>query len=220
MKNVKMPTSSSYLEYLISSLKDPQEAAAFIEAILEEKDPEPELLRSALQDVTQGLGRAKLSPEHVHQQLEQLDRLLSNSESKVIYSFARWLDGLGLKLTVTAKSAIGWRDISGTNAIDRLPSTSTEAANLKALLTQLQAVLETADDTVLPDADKANALEQVKLLAEAAQKPEPEKKTLGAKAIRFLQRIVGAVPTALPIAATLVTEFNKLVPAIAKLIGL
>lgn len=121
-----------------------------------------------------------------------------------------------------SNSVVSLRDISGTvtNAIDQLPAARAGENNLKELLTQLQAVLEDADEAVLPDTDKADALEQVKLLAEAAQKPEEEKKTLGAKAIRFLQRIVGAVPAALPIAATLVTEFNKLVPAIGKLLGL
>ncbi len=37
--------------YLIESLKDPEEAAAYIETILEAADPEPQLLSSALQDV-------------------------------------------------------------------------------------------------------------------------------------------------------------------------
>ncbi len=36
-----MPKSVSYKEYLISRLKDPLEAAGYIEAILEEDDPEP-----------------------------------------------------------------------------------------------------------------------------------------------------------------------------------
>jgi uncharacterized protein YjbI with pentapeptide repeats len=121
-----------------------------------------------------------------------------------------------------SNSVVSLRDISGTvtNAIAQLPAASTDEPNLKALLTQLQAVLETADPALLPDADKADALEQVKLLAEAAQKPEPEKKTSGAKAMRFLQRIVDAVPKAVPMATTLVTEFNKLVPAIVTLLGL
>ena len=48
MKNVKAPTSDSYREYLIESLKDPEEAAGFIGAILEEKDPESALLRDAI----------------------------------------------------------------------------------------------------------------------------------------------------------------------------
>ncbi len=45
---MKMPRSDSYREYLIESLKEPEEAGGFIGAILEEKDPEPALLRDAI----------------------------------------------------------------------------------------------------------------------------------------------------------------------------
>ena len=38
---MKMPTSDSYREYLIESLKEPEEAAGFIGAILEEKALNP-----------------------------------------------------------------------------------------------------------------------------------------------------------------------------------
>ncbi len=41
MTQVKMPTSDRWQDALIESLKDPEYAAGFIEAILEEKDPEP-----------------------------------------------------------------------------------------------------------------------------------------------------------------------------------
>jgi hypothetical protein len=45
---MKMPTSDSYRESLIECLKEPEEAGGFIGAILEEKDPEPALLRNAI----------------------------------------------------------------------------------------------------------------------------------------------------------------------------
>jgi hypothetical protein len=45
---MKMPTSHSYRQYLIESFKQPEEAGGFIGAILEEKDPEPALLRNAI----------------------------------------------------------------------------------------------------------------------------------------------------------------------------
>ena len=51
MKQLKMPTSDSYREYLIESLKDAEHAGDFIGAILEEKDAEPELLRNAIRKV-------------------------------------------------------------------------------------------------------------------------------------------------------------------------
>ncbi|WP_243147234.1 hypothetical protein [Scytonema sp. UIC 10036] len=46
-----MLRSDSYQDYLIESLRDPKEAVAYIEAILEAENPEPELLRLAIEDV-------------------------------------------------------------------------------------------------------------------------------------------------------------------------
>ena len=48
MKGWKMPTSDSYRSSKIKRLKDSNYSAAYITAILEEKDPESELLYSAL----------------------------------------------------------------------------------------------------------------------------------------------------------------------------
>jgi len=45
---VKASISDSYHDYLVRSLQDPEEAAADLEAILEEENPEPELLKVAL----------------------------------------------------------------------------------------------------------------------------------------------------------------------------
>ena len=47
MKKVKMAIGDSYQNYLVESLKDSEEAAAYIEAILEVENPEPQLLLSA-----------------------------------------------------------------------------------------------------------------------------------------------------------------------------
>lgn len=38
-----VPKTRNYHDYLIKSLKQPEEAAAYIQAILEEKSPEPEM---------------------------------------------------------------------------------------------------------------------------------------------------------------------------------
>lgn len=91
-----MPKSLPYRDYLIKALKDPMHAASYIEAILEEKDPEPNLLKAALQDVAEALGN--------EQQLAKLDRILSVEGSAEIYNLSLWLEELGLKLTVTVKS--------------------------------------------------------------------------------------------------------------------
>ncbi|HAG82035.1 MAG TPA: transcriptional regulator [Cyanobacteria bacterium UBA12227] len=92
-----MPKSVSYHEHRIKFLKNPEAAAAYIEAILEEKDPEPELLRLALSHVAEAL----TSPEQTKQHLEKLDELLSKPGSEAIYGLGTWLNALGLKLTVT-----------------------------------------------------------------------------------------------------------------------
>lgn len=118
-------------------------------------------------------------------------------------------------------SVVTLRDLSGsvTNTISQIP-TSPAADQLKELLVQLQAELVNADEAALPPADKADALAEVKLLAEAAQKPEAEQKSLGAKSMRALRRIVDAVPVAVPTTTALLKAFNDLLPAIAHLMGL
>lgn len=99
-----MPTDDSYRESLIARLKNPEYAAGYIEAILEEEDPEPELLKDALQDVALALGEMNLPKQQKSLHLEKLERILSVEGSAEIYNLALWLDKLGLKLTVTVKS--------------------------------------------------------------------------------------------------------------------
>ncbi len=104
MKNVKTPTSDSYHDYLISSLKDPEESAAYIEAILEEKDPEPELFRRVLSNVVEALGELNMSPEEAKLHQEKLEELIAKPGIYAIYSLGDWLQALGLKLSVTVKA--------------------------------------------------------------------------------------------------------------------
>jgi DNA-binding phage protein len=101
MKNANVPTSDSYREYLIESLKDPEEAAGYIGAILEEKDPEPELLRSAIGKViATKIGINALS-ELGKKSYEKLDKMLTESGGLEIYSFVELLEALGFKLEIT-----------------------------------------------------------------------------------------------------------------------
>jgi len=52
-----MPTTRGYQEFLIESLrKSPSEAAGYVTAVFEEKDPEPELLQMAIADVVAAFG--------------------------------------------------------------------------------------------------------------------------------------------------------------------
>lgn len=99
MENVKVPVSDSYHDYLIKSLQDPEEAAAYLEAILEEEDPEPELLKVALLDVAEALGTDDASEKRKFYS-KKLDEILSQSGSQEVYGLTNWLNSLGLKLTV------------------------------------------------------------------------------------------------------------------------
>jgi uncharacterized protein YjbI with pentapeptide repeats len=115
-------------------------------------------------------------------------------------------------------STINLGALSGSvsNAVNQLPDAPDHTQpGIKALLVELQAAIES--DTNLPDNGKATALENVKVLAEVAQTPEaPEKKNLGNQAITFLK---GAV-SFLPDTAKLAEASSKLLPLIAKALGL
>lgn len=94
------PLTRSYQEYLIESLKNPQEAALYLWAILQEENPEPELLSSALKDVAKALGNERMTPEQTKLHLERLDELMKQQGSEAIYGLFNWLKDLGLSLTV------------------------------------------------------------------------------------------------------------------------
>lgn len=119
------------------------------------------------------------------------------------------------------------RDISGvvnlgtisgsvTNSIDQLPaSPEPDKPGLKELLTQLQTAIEAEAD--LSPEDKAEALEQVKTLADAGQKPEDS--TLQ-KAGKTAMKILKGTVAGLGETAKLVQECAKLLPAITTLLAL
>lgn len=119
-------------------------------------------------------------------------------------------------------STLNLGEINGTitNTINQIPTSDPRHIRIKELLSAMQKTLNAADEAILPPEDKVDALDQVKVLAEAAQKPEEEKRTIGGRAIRFLQRIVDAIPTSLPVASSLVAEMNKLIPEIVTLLGI
>ncbi|MFB2919586.1 MULTISPECIES: pentapeptide repeat-containing protein [Aerosakkonema] len=113
-------------------------------------------------------------------------------------------------------AAVG--EISGTvtNTIGQLQdSDAPEAPKLADLLKQLQTVIEA--DTELNDEDKAEALEQVKALAEAGKN---SKEGAMQKSAKTAMKILKGTITGLPSAAKLVEACNQLLPAIAQLLGL
>lgn len=108
--------------------------------------------------------------------------------------------------------------ISGnvTNTINKLSNASEpDKLELKELLTQLQEAIETELELV-PE-DKAEALEQVKVLAEAGQKPEDGGLQ---KAAKTAMKILKGTTAGLSETTKLFTECAKLLPAIATLLAL
>jgi len=98
---VEAPTSDSYHDYLVSRLKDPSYAALYLETHFEEReDPDPGLLKLALNNVSEALSQTKLTSEQIELHHRELDKILSQQGSDVIYGLSQWLEGLGLKLTV------------------------------------------------------------------------------------------------------------------------
>ncbi len=95
MQSLKVSTSRDYQEYLIEALQNPKRAAGYIAAILEEEDPEPELLASALDDVAQALNK-----DSDRQWVKDFG---ASGKSQAIHELAEWLNGLGLRLTVEEK---------------------------------------------------------------------------------------------------------------------
>ena len=61
-----------------------------------------DLLKQALCQVAEALGKQHhLIPKQIQAQVEDLSALLEKQGSDVLYHLAEWLNGLGLKLTVT-----------------------------------------------------------------------------------------------------------------------
>ncbi|NER98967.1 MAG: transcriptional regulator [Symploca sp. SIO1B1] len=99
-----MPTHKSYHSYLIESLKDPAEAAAYIDAVLEDGDLEHILL--ALKNVAEARRSMIEASNEPNSDLENFYQLLSQEEVPGLHVIARLLNGLGLKLSVTVKEEI------------------------------------------------------------------------------------------------------------------
>ncbi|MFQ4135114.1 DNA-binding protein [Nodosilinea sp. PGN35] len=96
-----MPAYKSYHSYLIESLKDPAEAAAYLDAVLEDGELEPILL--ALKNVAEA--RRSLASSHNEHDLswDTCYQLLSQGEAPGILVVSKLLSSLGLKLSVTVK---------------------------------------------------------------------------------------------------------------------
>lgn len=105
MKQVKTQRSRSYRDYLVSSLKDPEHAAAYIGVMLEldEEGFEPELLRSALKEVIEAREQMNNLSEEAKRSYEKLDKILLETKAAELYSLIEFLDALGFRLAIAPK---------------------------------------------------------------------------------------------------------------------
>ncbi|KYC43910.1 transcriptional regulator [Scytonema hofmannii PCC 7110] len=98
-----MPKTKSYHSFLIESLKDPNEAAAYLNAALEEQDPQLFLL--AVRNVAEAHGEIAKLLETTQLNQDNLHQMLAKAENPTLYNFASILDILGFKLAITVKES-------------------------------------------------------------------------------------------------------------------
>ena len=92
------PRNVSYQDYLLESLKDPQEAAAYVEAALELDDPAALLL--ALRQVAKAHGMADVA-RRADVGEKTLFRALSENGNPTVATLHKVLHAVGLRLSVT-----------------------------------------------------------------------------------------------------------------------
>jgi probable addiction module antidote protein len=96
-------TSTPYELGLAEALADPEEAAAYLNAAMEEGSQEGFLL--ALRDVANARGLSQLA-KNASLNRENMYRILSETGNPQLSSLNALLDSLGLKLAVKPKNAV------------------------------------------------------------------------------------------------------------------
>lgn len=95
-----MPRSVSYHEQLIQDLKNPLEAAAYIEVALEEN--EPKFISKALKNVVEAQGGIEELSSSAKLAYEKLDKSLKENAQVEYHALNTLLKELGLYLSVAA----------------------------------------------------------------------------------------------------------------------
>lgn len=97
-------SKKSYQTDLIEGLKNPKEAAAYLNAAIEEGDRE--LLLLALRNIAEAQGGISAIAEKAHLNREHLYRLLSKRGNPEIKSFMMLLHAMGLELQVKVQKQL------------------------------------------------------------------------------------------------------------------
>jgi probable addiction module antidote protein len=96
-----VPKTLAWKEQLIESLKDPEAAAHYLTACLEDGNPEVFLL--ALRDVAEARGGMRALATSAQLNRESLYRMLSPAGNPTLTSLTPLLNSLGLRLAIEAK---------------------------------------------------------------------------------------------------------------------
>jgi uncharacterized protein YjbI with pentapeptide repeats len=182
---------------------------AALQQLLAEKDGQVKMLTGL---VEAAIKRPGISAQTYY---SQGDTMSENSEIQVSAGGSVGAVGGG---DVSNPGVMNLGEISGSvsNSLNQLPeSPEPDKPGIKELLAQLQAAIEAESN--LDEEDKAEALEQVKTLAEAGKNPQEKgNQKMAKRATTMLKGIIVGLPTA----ATLFEAWNKLQPLITKLFGL
>ena len=110
-----MAKSKSYQSSLLESLKDPTEAVEYLNAALE--DGEPEVFLLALRDVVDSYGGMGKLAASTSLNRENLYRMLSTKGNPEFFSLSTILDAVGFRLAVESKATALSRTKSGVSKL-------------------------------------------------------------------------------------------------------
>ncbi len=94
----RLANTESYRDNLLESLRNPDEAAEYLSACLDDKDARVFLL--ALRDVAEACGGIRALARNTRLNRESLYRMLSKSGNPSLDSLTAVLNGCGLRLAV------------------------------------------------------------------------------------------------------------------------
>ena len=98
-----MGKAKSYKDHLDKRLKDPEEAAAYLTAALEDEDPSVFLM--ALRDVARANGGMTYLAKEAHVNRESLYRTLSRKGNPTLNNLRMLLQVFGLNMTINPLAA-------------------------------------------------------------------------------------------------------------------
>ena len=88
----------------IQWLKDPENAAGYLNAVIEEGDKDALLL--ALRNIAEAEGGMAVVVERAHAKRESLCRMLSTSGNPALSNLLSILHGMGLKITIQSEKTV------------------------------------------------------------------------------------------------------------------